>query len=60
MEDMADLGGMEVGEAMGGMRLQDITVVMVAKVETAVVRGMVGGEAMEGMDNPRNISSGLN
>ncbi|EEO2383265.1 hypothetical protein LDT72_002638 [Salmonella enterica] len=57
---MADLEAMEDGVAMEGMRLQDITVVMVAKVETAVVRGMVGEGAMEGMDNSRNNSAGLN
>ncbi|WP_205318795.1 hypothetical protein [Salmonella enterica] len=37
---------------MAGTLLQDITEVMVVKVETAAVLVMVGEEAMEDMDNP--------
>ncbi|EGC6167831.1 hypothetical protein AB5G42_003441 [Salmonella enterica subsp. enterica serovar Teko] len=43
---------MEDEVEMAGTRLQDITEVMVVKVETAVVRVMVGEEVMVDMDNP--------
>ncbi|EIK1702838.1 hypothetical protein LJW65_003886, partial [Salmonella enterica] len=51
---------MEGEVAMAGTRLQDITEVMVVKVETAVVRVMVGEEGMVDMDNPRNNIPGWN
>lgn len=54
MEGMAVLEVMEGEVAMAGTRLQDITEVMVVKVETAVVRVMVGEEGMVDMDNPCN------
>ncbi|EJB3451078.1 hypothetical protein MT899_004772 [Salmonella enterica subsp. enterica] len=49
---MAVLEVMEDEVEMAGTRLQDITEVMVVKVETAVVRVMVGEEVMVDMDNP--------
>ncbi|EAA5750643.1 hypothetical protein RO562_001681 [Salmonella enterica] len=60
MEGMAVLEVMEGEVAMAGTRLQDITEVMVVKVETAVVRVMVGEEGMVDMDNPCNNIPGWN
>lgn len=60
MEGMAVLEVMEGEVAMAGTRLQDITEVMVVKVETAVVRVMVGEEVMVDMDNPCNNIPGWN
>ncbi|EEE7824289.1 hypothetical protein QXB10_001581 [Salmonella enterica] len=51
---------MEDEVEMAGTRLQDITEVMVVKVETAVVRVMVGEEVMVDMDNPRSNITGWN
>lgn len=60
MEEMAVLEVMEVEVEMAGTRLQDITEVMVVKVETAVVWVMVGEEVMVDMDNPRSNITGWN
>ncbi|EIB6122105.1 hypothetical protein AAIQ45_002876 [Salmonella enterica] len=60
MEGMAVLEVMEDEVEMEGTRLQDITEVMVVKVETAVVRVMVGEEVMVDMDNPRSNITGWN
>lgn len=60
MEEMAVLEVMEAEVEMAGTRLQDITEVMVVKVETAVVRVMVGEEVMVDMDNPRSNITGWN
>ncbi|EBJ7484517.1 hypothetical protein DY526_22870 [Salmonella enterica] len=60
MEGMAVLEVMEDEVEMAGTRLQDITEVMVVKVETAVVRVMVGEEVMVDMDNPRSNFTGWN
>ncbi|EJM3019543.1 hypothetical protein NN834_003412 [Salmonella enterica] len=60
MEEMAVLEVMEVEVEMAGTCLQDITEVMVVKVETAVVRVMVGEEVMVDMDNPRSNITGWN
>lgn len=60
MEGMAVLEVMEDEVEMAGTRLQDITEVMVVKVETAVVRVMVGEEVMVDMDNPRSNITGWN
>ncbi|ENH7262335.1 hypothetical protein ABWG18_002452 [Salmonella enterica] len=60
MEGMAVLEVMEDEVEMAGTRLQDITEVMVGKVETAVVRVMVGEEVMVDMDNPRSNIPGWN
>ncbi|EMD4876759.1 hypothetical protein VQ381_002645 [Salmonella enterica] len=60
MEGMAVLEVMEDEVEMAGTRLQDITEVMVVKVETAVVRAMVGEEVMVDMDNPRSNFTGWN
>ncbi|EAM8767701.1 hypothetical protein HYG37_002833 [Salmonella enterica subsp. enterica serovar Typhimurium] len=60
MEGMAVLEVMEDEVEMAGTRLQDITEVMVVKVETAVVRVMVGEEVMVDMDNPRSNIPGWN
>ncbi|EHW8281062.1 hypothetical protein K2R25_001184 [Salmonella enterica] len=57
---MAVLEVMEDEVEMAGTRLQDITEVMVVKVETAVVRAMVGEEVMVDMDNPRSNFTGWN
>ncbi|HAK1936233.1 TPA: hypothetical protein H1Q11_002084 [Salmonella enterica] len=57
---MAALEAMEDEVEMAGTRLQDITEVMVVKVETAAVLVMVGEEAMEDMDNPRSHCPGWN
>ncbi|EBO4816321.1 hypothetical protein DOF42_08155 [Salmonella enterica] len=60
MEGVAVLEVMEDEVEMAGTRLQDITEVMVVKVETAVVRVMVGEEVMVDMDNPRSNITGWN
>ncbi|EMO8006435.1 hypothetical protein WDQ52_004689 [Salmonella enterica] len=60
MEGMAVLEVMEDEVEMAGTRLQDITEVMEVKVETAVVRVMVGEEVMVDMDNPRSNFTGWN